>query len=298
MRQENWFKPDLFPYDGILTWQANQIGDAGLATEFFGKLLTIHQSDKPDCNFIFGSILGWGAKRFAGRAETAAPYARAMDAFFKSKGKNLNRELLTSTLQSGIRTSGESGDVASFRLWTDLAQEMLPPLKPGDVHLTPKQAAEFPKIQPFPGDLLSKDGMLHISSENPDDRPLSYRQLLSGGFGGWFDTKSDAKPWAQVQLLGDCELTGIVLVNRYEYPATHEAFLKSVPFDVQVSTDGLAWTKVATFSKAEVMFRVDLQGGKVKARYVRLERLPKPSESGPIERFYLRGFLVFGKRLY
>lgn len=298
LRQENWYKPEVFPYDDILNWQAERISDPALAVEFFGKLLAIHHSDKPDSNFIFGNVLSWGANRFAGNAKTAPGYAKAMETFFRAQGQTVDKNLLATTLQTGVRKASQSGDIVSFRLWTDMATKMLPSLTPGDVHLNPKQAAAFPKFAPFPGDLLSKDGMLQTSSANPDDRPLSYRQVLSGGFGGWFDTDKDDKPYAQVQLAGEGELTGVVLVNRYEYAPTHEAFQKPVPLKVSISTDGKTWTEVASFDKPETVFRVDLQGRKLQARYVRAERLPKPNEPKPLERFYLRGFLVYGKKSY
>ena len=296
LRQENWYKPDVFPYDGILNWQADRIGDPALAVEFFGKQLAIHYSDKPDGNFIFGNVLSWGAKRFAGNPKTAPGYAKTMEAFLNAKGGALNKNQLAAMLQTGIRKAGETGDLVSFRLWADMAEKLLPPLKPGDIHLKPKQAADFPKFAPFPGDLLSEDGMLQISSANPDDRPLSYRQLLCGG-GGWFDTGSDKRPWAQVQLPGDGELTGIILVGRYEYPPAPAAY-KAAPLKVSVSQDGRTWTEVASFDKDEMVFRIDLQGQNLQARYVRAERVPAAADAKPFERFNLRGFLVYGKKLY
>lgn len=299
LRQENWYKPDTFPYDGILTWQADRIGDTALAVEFLGRMLAIHHNDNPDRNFIFGQVLDWGTRRFAGNPKTAAGYAKAMAAFFTAEGDGVNKGLLATTLKNGLRKASDSGDLVSFRLWADMAEKMLPALKPGDVHLNAKQAADYPRFKPFPGEVLSRDGMLQISSAHADNQPLSFRQLLGGeAFGGWFDTDSDAKPWAQVQLAGEAELSGIVLVNRYEYAPATEAFQKPVPFDVLVSLDGTAWTKVASFEKAETVFRVDLQDKDLKARHVRLERRPKAGESVPIKRFYLRGFVVYGRKLY
>ena len=94
-----------------------------------------------------------------------------------------------------------------------MAAKLLPPLKPEDVHLNAAQAAAVPKYEPFPGELLSKDGLLQTSSACQYDRPLSYAQVLSGGFGGYFDTNNEEKPWAQVQLPGEAELSGIVLLQ-------------------------------------------------------------------------------------
>lgn len=248
-------------------------------------------------NFIFGNVLSWGAKRFAGQPKTAQSYAKAMESFFNAKGGSLNKNLLASTLQMGVRKAAESGDLVSFSLWTDMAEKMLPALKPGDVHLTPKQAAAFPRITPFPGELISQGGLLQTCSVHADDRPLSYERILRGtGFGGWFDTASDKKPWAQVHLPGEGDLTGIVLVGRYEYPPNHETY-KEAPLKVSVSLDNKTWTDVATFDKDETVFRVDLQCQDLKARYVRVERVPTAPDARPFERFNLRSVLVYGKKL-
>jgi hypothetical protein len=297
LRQDNWHKPDSFPYDGILNWQAERINDPALAVELFGKLLAIHHSDNPNNNFIFGNVMSWGAKRFAGNPKTAPAYAKAMEAFFTSNGKDLNKNQIATTLQNSIKVSSQAGDLVSFTLWADMAEKMLPPLKPSDIHLTAKQAAAFPKIVPFPGDLLSANGMLQTSSAHADDKPLAYRQLMTGGFGGWFDTASDKKPWAQVQLLGEGELEGIVLVGRYEYPANHKSY-KEAPLKISVSLDNKTWTEVASFDKDEIVFRVDLQKRDLMARYVRAERVPVAADAKPFERFSLRGFFVYGKKLY
>ena len=93
-------------------------------------------------------------------------------------------------------------------------------------------------------------------------------------------------------------VTGIVLVNRYEVGATQDEFQWVVPFKVSVSLDGKTWTEVASFHKAEAVFRVDLQGRKLLARHVRAERQPSADKSKPPGRFHLRSFQVFGKKLY
>ncbi|MCX6877948.1 MAG: discoidin domain-containing protein [Verrucomicrobia bacterium] len=300
LRQENWLKLIGFPYDGILNWQADAIGDPALAVKYLGDLLTIHYSPKPDGNWIFGSVLSWGANRFAGNPATASGHAQVMAAFFQGKGEAMDKNLLTTTVQTGIRKASEAGDIVSFRLWCDMAAKLLPALQPADVFLNPQQMADFPKSAPFPGDLLSQDGLLQTSSACATDRPLSYRQVLSGGGGGggWFDTNPEEKPWAQVQLPGEAELTGIVLVNRYEVGPTQDEFQWAVPFKVSVSLDGKTWTEVASFDKAEAVFRIDLLDRKLQARHVRAERMPVADKTKPPGRFHFRSFQVFGKKSY
>jgi hypothetical protein len=298
LRQEKWVKPDGFPYDGILNWQVDSLGDPALATGYYGKLLSIHHSAKPEDNWIFGSILGWGPNRFSANPATASGYAQAMDGFFASQGEAMDKNQLTTSLTAGIRKAAEAGDLVSYRLWRDMAAKMLPPLKPEDVHLNAAQAAAVPKYDPFPGDLLSKDGLLQTSSACPSDKPLSYAQVLGGGFGGWFDTNAEEKPWAQVQLPGEGELSGIVLLNRYEYAPTEAEFQWAAPLKISVSLDGKTWSEVGSFAKADAVFRVDLAGKGIKARFVRIERTPGADKSQAPGRFHFRNFLVYGTKFY
>jgi hypothetical protein len=43
---------------------------------------------------------------------------------------------------------------------------------------------------------------------------------------------------------------------------------------------------------------VNLQGKALRARYVRIERIPNGDKSKPPGRFHFRNFLVYGQRLY
>jgi hypothetical protein len=298
LRQDNWVRPNGYPFDGILNWQADQVGDPKLAVALYGKMLSIHHSKNPDNNWIFGQVLNWGGNRFGSNPAIATDYAKAMESFLQAQGADVDKNLLANTISTGIRKASETGDLASYRLWTQMVRQMLPPLKPQDVHLNDAQAAAVPKYLPFPGELLSKSGMLRTSSACGSDRPFSYQQVLSGGFGGWFDTNNEEKPWAQVQLAGDCALTGVILLNRYEFAPTQDEFQWATPMMVSISTDGKSWTDVAKITKAAPVFRIDLQGKRPRARYVRIERLPDADKSKSPGRFHFRNFLVYGTRLY
>jgi hypothetical protein len=297
LRQDYWLKPEGYMIDDYLNWQVDRIGDPALAVDFFGKLLPIHYSSNPNNNWLFGRVLGWGANRFGNSPATSVAYSKALANFFTLRGKNLDQGMVSSAITTGIRKASETGDIASFHLWEDLGQRLLPPVQPGDVHLNPTQLAAAPKCPTFPGALVSKDGMLQTSSACGFDRPLSYSRILSGS-PGWFDTNNEEKPWAQVQLAGDAELTGIVLVNRYEYNPDQEEFQWAAPIKISISADGKTWTEVASFAKAESVFTVNLQGRHLQARYVRVERQPSEDKSKPPGRFHFRNFLVYGVKKY
>ena len=290
--------PKMYGYPslpGFLNTQADQIGDPAVAVDFFGRLLSLHYSEKPELNWIFGTVLNWGGDRFGRNPAMASNYAATLGAFFEAKGEAVGKQMKETALAGGIRKASEAGDMNTYRQWNELAKRLLPAPVPGDVFLNPQQMATRPKVDPFPGALLSQEGMLQTINVAGSDRPLTYGQVLGGGDLGFFDTAGGAKPWAQVQLAGDSELSGIAIVNRYEYGPE---FPWDVPLKVSVSADGKTWSEVATFDKAQPLYRVDLQEKKPRARFVRLER-PDPDPAKPnTGRFHFRNVLIYGKKLY
>lgn len=290
LRQKRADRFVTFPYQGVLAWQADRLGgDADLALRFFGSLMQLHAA-RPPHDWTFGQVLAWGQDRFANHPRTSVLHARTLQSWFLEQGAALNLDLVRSQVQGGLRRAGETGDQACYRLWCQTAEKLLPPLQPADLHLTPRQAAEFPQFKPFAGDVLSRDGLVRISSVDGGDRPLSYPALVSpGGIGGFFHTGGEDNPWVQVQLPGEGELSGVILINRFE--ACRE---RAVPLQVSVSSDGKTWKEVATFHQVEPVFRVDLNGKHLRARFVRAERLRAPERRDP---FHLRAVLVYGRRI-
>ena len=281
---------EAFPYDGVLNRQADQLGDPQLAVRFFEQVLKIHSAKAP-YDWIFGQVLNWGQTRFARDPKTAPQYAAALESFFRGQGGDMNADLLRNQVTAGIRNAGESGDAQSFRLWSDMAEALLPALKPQDVHLNDGHVAAFPKREPFPGELLSRDAVLKVNQPCQFDKPASYRALLRDTpFGGYLDTEAIDNPSVIVQLPGDGAISGIVIVDRYEFPGEADW---SVPIQVSLSTDGKTWTPAGLFETAQPLYRLDLAGKDPRARYVKLERPP-----GKTTRFHLRNILVYGKRLY
>ena len=289
LRQEKARQFEGYRFDNVLGWQADHLGDAALQLDFFACVLRIHSANPPG-DRLFSVVLDWGQNRFSkSDPKTAAQFAKIVGDYFREQGGDKDR--MRSRFEKGLRTATERSDVEAARVWMTLAKELLPPLQPADVHLSAEQARAFPKIEPFAGQLLSADGLLRTSTTCPHDRPLSYGAFLRGtNFGGFFHTAAEENPWAQVQLPGDALLSGIVLVNRYESLDQNQ-----VPLKVSVSTDGKTWIELASFLKSEKVFRVDLSGKKVQAKYVRVER---PTTPGRREPFNLRALSIYGQRLY
>ncbi len=282
----------------VLNIQAASLGEPALVASFFEKLLAVHFTTDPTKNRVFGDVLNWGRTYLAAKPETAAAYAKAVGSFFSARGESVGADRMREQITAGIRAASEAGDLASWRLWTEMAARFLPPVAPGEVHLSAEQAKAWPKPAGGYGTLLSKDGLLQTSSACQFDRPLSYRAILDGTAPGWFDTNNEAKPWAQVMLAGEAELSGIVLVNRYEYAPEQEEFQWAAPLKVLVSSDGKTWTEAGACDKAGAVMSIDFKGKAPRCRYVRLERQAPADASKPPGRFHLRNFLVYGRKLY
>ena len=159
------------------------------------------------------------------------------------------------------------------------------------MHLNQQQVATFPKVKPYTGEILSHGALLRTSTVDAGpDRPISYQALLrSCDFGGFFHTAAEDNPCIQVQLAGENELTGIILVNRFE--ACSE---RQVPLKVSASSDGKTWKELGLFTKNQLVFQLDLENQKIRAKFIRIER---PPVTGRREPFHLRNILVYGKRL-
>lgn len=268
---------------------ADLIGDSALAIDYFSRLLALHYSEDSKFRWFFNDTQNWGLERFAVKPATAIAHAQAVQAFFKAQGEGRDKTLVTAMVTGGLRKTATSDNLAGYSAWSEIAMQAIT-VQPQDVHLDAKQVESYPKIEPFPGELLSKGALLQVSSQSQYDRPHTYPLVTNGGaFGGWFDTNAEDKPWAQLQLPEAGELSGIVLVNRFDFPGEIDW---AVPLKVSVSQDGKQWTEVASFDKTVPVFRVDLQGKKVRARFVRIERLP----GKPQARFHFRNFLVYGTK--
>ncbi len=292
LRQEKADRFEGYPYDGILNWQADRLGNAAGGIEFFQRGLAIHTA-KPPHDWIFGQVLAWGQSRFGNNPATAQPFANAMYAYFRSRGSAADPNFMRGQIQNGILAACQRGDLPTMNLWCSMSDKLLPPLQPGDLHMNSQQAAAFPKVTPIPGILLTQEATLSMSSsDGGSDRPISYRALLRGNaFGGFFHTRAELNPWVQVQLAGDSMLSGVIVVNRYEAAGERE-----VPLRISASTDAKTWTELATFTENKPFYRIELPAAKqLRAKYVRIER---PEDKKRSEPFHLRGIMVYGKKLY
>jgi hypothetical protein len=296
LRQEN--APNFFGFNlgGVLDTQAGWLGQAAEKVEFFKQLLQIHQSENPERQRVFGEVMAWGQRSLGGKADTAALFIPALGDFYSGKSGAADKAKASATILNGLRASAEKADRPSHKLWSDLAAKLLPATKPADIFLTDAEFAAAPKGEPFAGELLSAEATLRLSSASPNDRILSHAAVLDGAAPGFFETNAEAKPWVQIALAGDCEVSGIALVNRYESPAGSDRAVRSFPCKISLSTDGTHWTEVATAETPATLTRIDLSGKAPRTRYLRLERQP-PADGKP-QKMHFRNILIYGRKLF
>lgn len=294
LRQEN--APHYFGFNlgGVLDTHAGWLKEPAEQVGYFRDILRIHDAASPDARRVFGEVLAWGQRRLGGTPATAALFIPALGECFPEEGAGKAPGKLSELILSGLRAAVEKNDPAAHRLWRELAAKRLPAPTLADLFLTEAEAAAAPRPEPFPGALVSADASLRLSSASANDRLLSHAAVLDGSAPGFFETNPEEKPWVQVQLAGEVEPSGLVVVNRYESPVGQDRFSRSFPFVVLASTDGKTWTEVARVDSPAPAVRVDLAGKVARARFIRIER----AAASPARKLHFRNVLVYGRKLY
>ncbi len=177
-------------------------------------------------------------------------------------------------LNSVILAAEKSGDLKSF----NAIAKSLPSSYTNPAHPIAAPA-------PFPGQLVSRGGMILASSTSKYDHPCGHWGVLEPGIGGSFHTDKDNDAWVRVTLPKQAHLTGIVLRT------TDNSLYRLNNMVVQVSETGRDndWHNVAKLGTCkEKLIRVDLGTTQPLAKYVRILR-----KGGP-EFFHLLGIYVYG----
>ncbi len=142
----------------------------------------------------------------------------------------------------------------------------------------------LPKWDPFPGKLLSENGMMYASSTCQHDWPSEHWGVLQTT-GGRFHTNGEKDAWVVVELPKMAYLTGVVTV------ATSNLW-RLTNMKVQYSETGKDgdWHDAGAMPKPTEwqVNRLDLQQSKPRARFIRIVR-----PGGP-EVFQLNGIFVYG----
>lgn len=145
--------------------------------------------------------------------------------------------------------------------------------------------SKIPEFEPFPGQLLSEDGLLYLSSYSKSyDNPLEHPGVLTSR-GGKFHTESEDESWAAVELSRVSHISGVVAITTNAYNERMNGMR------IQVSETGKDgdWRDVGQpVQKAQHINRFDLTGQTPRARYVRILR-PKPKNV-----MHLSGIYIYG----
>jgi len=187
-----------------------------------------------------------------------------------------------------ILTAGKNDDVQSFQQVFKLMQKMSP-------DLPAKQTGKGWAIRDYNGDLLSASGLLKTVSTSQWENPANYLNCISASdfaSDNGFHTHKNDNPWATVVLAGDCEISGITIVNS---GGSDHNRRRQVPLVVSLSTDGADFVEVWKTDTLENEWRIPLSKP-VKAKYVKVER-PKDAARKE-DPFHLHKILVYGKKLY
>ncbi len=272
LRQGPQATSEFCNYFEILNAQGKQVDDD---MERCFKLFQAALPTQYGTRDAFGRLLNWGGSKFLKDPTYAKRYVAALNDLLKEKGNEGNA--LGQFVNSAIREASVAGNIEAFHALSDLYTALNP---------SERGMYDFKGFTDQP--LLSKDGLLRISTTSGWDHPEFYRHVIDEKYPqGNFHTGNEKEPWAEVRLPGMAEVSAVHLNNEFGQNGW-----RMVPFTVEVSTDGNSWKKVAESDKVQTVYNFTF--APVKAQFVRVTvRSPDGNRL-----FHLRKFAVFGKKLY
>lgn len=244
--------------------------DKDMKFEFFDTMLTA-MSDSKDYAPV---ALSWGNKLCADMNEQER--SRMMKSMIAAiGGSSAAPEERAKLLVPIILAAEKARDLTTFQSLAKMLPEEF--TKPKD---------KIPAHKPFPGKLMSRGGMVWMSSTSQWDRVCAHWGLLDPGIGGQFHTAKDNPAWVVVQLPRQAKITGVSVIG------TTGNLHRLNGMKVQVSETGKDddWKDAGVFTKTGGReFRAEVQGLPT-AKYVRILR-----PGGP-EFFHLSGIFVYGEQ--
>ncbi len=278
-------KPDAWwNFASALNYQAGSVGrDASAKRKFLSHII----SDFAYSEYYLPMVLDWGQK-FTAHDEGLA---RAYCAYLRSLLNRRISRLFTAQMwrvvcKNAILIASRSEDFRQFHTLCRMANSTLDLANPKERYLNSRQLKSYPVIEPLPGMLLSAGGVLKTSSSSKYDKPWLYEGVLLPQ-GGYFHTNKEKNPWAIVVLPQKSDISGIIIVNRWENKNYRQS---AVPLEVAVSADGKKWSQIFTSDKPDSIWRIDLTGKKISAKYIKVS-----TKHDKAQYFHLRNILVYGR---
>ncbi len=218
----------------------------------------------------FAAAVGWAQKVFpeneSGQKRWAALLARSL-----SNGVSGDQKAQTKLYNQAILAAASVESHESFQTLSRQA-----------IKVCSIQPPQLPEFQPFPGENLSRGGVLRISSTSGWDNPCLHAGILDQG--GACHTGREVRPYVEARLPKLSRLTGIVIIN------TGNRW-RVVPLKVSVSEDGNDWTDVARLTERQTVYRIPISR-RMRTRYIRVGR-----DDDREEHFHLQLINAFGRRL-
>jgi hypothetical protein len=239
---------------------------------------------------FFMQAFAWGAKRYFGRPKFEDRYVRLVTELLEEsapKGAGRRDDGALQTLRKLVAAAENAALRDRRERLVALMERLYPP--------PPVAKGRAYPAEDFGGGLISSNAFVQVSRSMASDRPERHQELCDasprrsirdglpvnacGARGG---------TWVRLQLAGECEATGIVIVNT----PNRRIRAARMPARVETSVDGVSWRKVAEFGRPAASWRVPLDGSRI--RYVRVSKDGERSNS----RMSLGKLLVYGRRLY
>ncbi len=264
--------PDRWAVEQLCNAQADSLkGGAGDGNESSLKFYTMAIAQVADDAAYAPVILAWGNNAAAKMDEKMQHKFLKATLAGLSKGSGMDEGSRDKILNQAILGAEKMRDRSSFQAIGKLLPDKY-------------RKNRLPKVEPFPGKLVSQGGMLYASSTCQHDWPAEHWGVLELT-GGRFHTNADKDAWVVVELPKMADITGVVTIcqsNRWrltnmkvQYSQTgkdddwHDAGAMPHPTDWETN-------------------RLDLTKSKPRARFIRILR-----PGGP-ECFHLNGIFVYG----
>ena len=278
MRQSDLPTSEVYNYRAVLDQHFNMLDkDNAAAMELFKTCL----KTQFNTSNLFGVVLTWGADRFMDDENLSQQMGAAIADVFADVAQNDgNSDALSTAMRGMMRKASQTDNMPLFTQIAQLIRKQNPV----------KESNPYP-TEDFGGKILSDKAMMKISTSGGFDFPDRYPFCLdtTRDVDRTFHTDNETSPWAIVTLPGMSEITGIVVAaNRGHFRN------RNVPIMVWVSENGTDWTEVFTSEKLEPEWRIDLSSAPVKAKYVKVGRVPEFKK----DCFHLGKILIYGKPLY
>lgn len=147
-----------------------------------------------------------------------------------------------------------------------------------------KKEPNLPKIDPYPGELLSSGGLIRFSSLSPQyDDPSEHPGVIETSGGRFHTNNSGENEWAEVVMRRPGTVTGIVIVTM----DSNEFRLHD--WRVETSMDGNAWTPLSPLPDRPKQNVIYIDGKNTQCQRVRVFRDGK-------DFFHLRAIHVYGRK--